>query len=57
MGGVLIMSIKDLEYSASLDLQRLYPSPLKFRRVEVGPVGATADQCSHRKSCHTGERV
>jgi len=30
MGGVLIMSIKDLEYGASLDLQRLYALRMKF---------------------------
>jgi len=40
MGGVLIMSIRDQEYGASLDLQQLYPFQMKFRFVEVGPVEA-----------------
>src|SRR6266481_4275200 len=40
MGGVLITSIRDHEYGASLDLQQLYPFQMKFRFVEVGPVEA-----------------
>ena len=36
MGGVLIMSIRDQEYGASLDLQQLYPFRMKFKVVEVG---------------------
>jgi hypothetical protein len=40
MGGVLIMSIRDQEYGARLDLQQLYPFRMKFRFVEVGPVEA-----------------
>ena len=38
MGGVLIMSIRDQEYGASLDLQQFYPLPMKFSFVEVGSV-------------------
>jgi hypothetical protein len=40
MGGVLIMSIRDQEYGASLDLQQLYPFRMNLRFVEVGPVEA-----------------
>jgi hypothetical protein len=40
MGGVLLMSIGDQEYGASLDLQQLCPVRMKFRSVEVGPVEA-----------------
>jgi hypothetical protein len=40
MGGVLIMSIRDQEYGASLDLQQLCPFRMKFRFVEVGTVEA-----------------
>ena len=40
MGGVLMMSISDQEYGASLDLQQLCPFRTKFRFVEVGPVEA-----------------
>jgi len=36
-GGVLITSIEDQEYDASLDLQQLYPLPIKFSFVEAGP--------------------
>jgi hypothetical protein len=37
MGGMLMTSIRDREYGASLDLQQLYPSRMKFSFVEVGP--------------------
>jgi hypothetical protein len=40
MRGVLIMSVTDREYGASLGLQQLYPSRMKFRFIEVGPVEA-----------------
>jgi hypothetical protein len=40
MGGALIMSTKDQQYGASLDLQQIYPLPMKFMLVEVGPVEA-----------------
>ncbi len=35
-----MMSIRHQEYDASLDLQQLYPLPIKFSFVEAGPVEA-----------------
>jgi hypothetical protein len=40
IGGVLVLSIRDHEYGASLDLQQLYPFRMKLRFVEVGSVEA-----------------
>jgi hypothetical protein len=40
MRGVLIVSVTDQEYGASVDLQQLYPFRMRFRFIEVGPVEA-----------------
>jgi hypothetical protein len=62
MRGVLIMSVTDQEYGASVDLQQLYPFRMKFRFIEVGPVEVenlrtpTAEPSALAQTDDTGRR-